>query len=69
MLALGGNAFGALAAMGGNAFSFGLAFGGNAFGGFAIGGHAEGTHVLSGARQTPNFGDALLTWLRGFWPF
>lgn len=68
-LAIGGNAAGLLFALGGNAASMGLTIGGLAAGKFAIGGEAAGEYVISDTTHTPGFGDALLAWVRGFWPF
>jgi len=69
LAAIGGNAAGLLFAVGGNAVSFGLSVGGQAAGKFAIGGQAAGDYVICGRERTPGFGEALVAWLRSFWPW
>jgi hypothetical protein len=69
LAAVGGSAAALLFALGGNAASLGLSIGGLAAGKFAIGGEAAGEFVITEATATPGFGDALLAWVKGLWPF
>jgi tRNA A-37 threonylcarbamoyl transferase component Bud32 len=66
---VGGNAGGFLASLGGTSASNGVAVGGLAAGKFAIGGLAGGEYVISEGEMTPGFGEALVVWIRGFWPW